>query len=423
MSNKLQTVRGTHDLLPEIYAQHQHIIATAQQVAARYGFAGMQTPIFEFSDVFHRTLGDSSDVVSKETYRFEDRGGESLTLRPEFTASIARAFISNSMQQQVPCRWFYHGPAFRYERPQKGRQRQFHQFGCELLGAPEWQGDVDIIALGHDILNALGLGDAVRIEINTLGDSESRKTYRDQLVSYLQDHTGDLSDDSKIRLGKNPLRVLDSKAPQDQAIVKNAPSMGEAMNAESRDFFAQVQAGLKAMGIAFSVNETLVRGLDYYNHTVFEFITDHLGAQGTVLSGGRYDGLVGMIGGAPTAGVGFAAGIERLVLLRETLKLPMAATLNTDIAVIVLDDTLTHKALNIAHTLRKEGFNTDMAYKGNAGKRFKRADKLGARLAVILGSDEDAREEVTLKNLTSGTQKTLRYDDLLTEIPNALQAL
>lgn len=418
---KLQTVRGTHDLLPDAYAQYQEIVSTAQRIASRYGFHGMQTPIFEFSEVFHRTLGDTSDVVTKETYSFEDRGGESLTLRPEFTAAAARAFISNGMQQHAPCRWFYHGPAFRYERPQKGRQRQFHQFGCELLGAEQWQGDVDVIALGYDILHALGVAKNVRIELNTLGDAESRAAYRDALVAYLKDHEKALSEDSQNRLNKNPLRILDSKSEQDKAIIQNAPRMGEHMNEASREFLKQVQGGVDAIGIDYQINETLVRGLDYYNHIVFEMITDDLGAQGTVLSGGRYDGLIGMMGGPQTPGVGFAAGIERLMLLREQLQLN-ANTAATDIAIVVLDEALNNKALKLAHEIRAAGFRVDMAYKGNAAKRFKRADKLGARLAIVLGADEDARGEVTVKSLGDGAQQSVSYDTLLTEIANRLQA-
>lgn len=415
MSQKLQPVRGTHDLLPEIFAQHRFVSQTAAEVAARYGFYQVDTPIFEFSDVFHRTLGDTSDVVTKETYSFTDRGGESVTLRPEFTAALVRAFISNGMQQHVPCRWFYHGPAFRYERPQKGRMRQFHQIGCELLGASEWQADVEMIALAWDILAALGLSSHVRLELNTLGDAQSRAHYREKLVAYLRGHQAALSEDSKTRLEKNPLRILDSKAEEDKAIIRNAPRMGEYRNAASQEFFARVQDGLEALGIKVHMNESLVRGLDYYNHTVFECVTDQLGAQGTVLAGGRYDGLVAMMGGVDTPGIGFAAGVERLVALREAVVTNQSGGMYLlDVAIIVLEETLEHKALALAHNLRNQGFSVDMAYKGNAAKRFKRADKLGARFAVVLGGEEDARGEVVVKELATSAQQTVPHAALLT---------
>lgn len=420
MTKTLQPVRGTHDLLPAEFAKHTTVRSLVEAVAARYGYAPMDTPIFEFSDVFHRTLGDSSDVVSKETYSFTDRGGESLTLRPEFTAGIVRSFISEGLQQHTPLRVLYHGPAFRYERPQKGRQRQFHQIGCELLGIAGWQADVEMIALAHDALHALGLGAHVALELNTLGDAESRKNYREVLVEYLRAHAEKLSDDSRIRLEKNPLRVLDSKAEADRDIVKNAPCLSQHLNAASRDFFAQLEEGLRALNITFTRNETLVRGLDYYNHTVFEFTTQLLGAQGTVLAGGRYDTLVQTMGGPDTPGIGFAAGMERLVALRDALTLVAPAPVRTDIAVIALSDALEIPALKLAHDLRAAGFHVDMAYSGNAGKRFKRADKMGATYAVVLGDDEHARGMVMLKNLHSGAQEVIERMKLLQRIPSLI---
>lgn len=413
MSQKLQPVRGTHDLLPEDFAKHRFIADTARATAARYGFAQVDTPVFEFSDVFHRTLGDTSDVVSKETYSFEDRGGESITLRPEFTASLARAFISNGMQQQVPCRWFHHGPAFRYERPQKGRQRQFHQIGCELFGAPEWQGDVEMIALAHAMLEAFGLKDHIRLELNTLGDRMSRANYRDKLVTYFTQYEAMLSEDSKTRLHKNPLRILDSKDEGDRKIIANAPRMAECLNPHSKDFFAKLQEGLTALNIGFTLNETLVRGLDYYNHTVFECVTDLLGAQGTVLAGGRYDGLIATMGGPDVAGIGFAAGVERLAGLRDALQLPAAHAVTVDVAVVPLGDEAEIPALKLLHHLRKSGFSADMAYKGNAGKRFKRADKLGAKFALVLGEDEVKTGTAMLKSLATGTQESIAQSDVI----------
>ncbi len=406
MSSKLQPVRGTHDLLPEACAHYRHIVENARQVSARYGFADIMTPVFEFSDVFHRTLGETSDVVHKETYCFADRGGESITLRPEMTAGIVRAFVSNKLQDQAPCKFFYAGPAFRYERPQKGRQRQFHQFGVELLGAGEAQADVEVIACGQLILQTLGLQDAITLELNTLGDAESRSRYREALVAYLRDHVAALSEDSRLRLEKNPLRVLDSKDEGDRAIIATAPAMEAYLSTQAADFFAQVSEGLKALGIAFTRNPKLVRGLDYYGHTVFEFTTTALGAQGTVLAGGRYDNLVAHMGGPPTPGIGFAAGIERLMALREeaALAVPFAPA---PIALVPLGEASQLPALKLAQQLREAGFVVEQGYRGNLPKRIKKADRQGCAAALILGEEELARGEVTLKDLRSGEQQAV----------------
>ena len=417
MSNKeLQPVRGTHDLLGAVYAEHQAVIDQAQQVARLYGYARMDTPIFEFSDVFHRAVGETSDIVSKETYSFTDRGGESLTLRPEFTAAIVRAFISNKLTQELPFKCFYAGPAFRYERPQKGRMRQFHQIGAELLGANEPSADAEMIALAVHTLQALGLGEAVTLELNSLGDVESRIAYREALVNYLTQHADQLSEDSKLRLERNPLRILDSKNEGDRAIIANAPMLHEHFNETSRDFYARVKDGLTAFGIAFTENSRLVRGLDYYSHTVFEFTTDKLGSQGTVLAGGRYDGLVKLMGGPEIAGIGFAAGVERLVGLREALAVAAAADLAPAVALIPMGEAEEAAAWSLAQALRMAGISVDIAYKGNAKKRFTRADKLGARYAVLLGADEVAAGNATLKDLKTGTQETLPRDHLVKKL-------
>ena len=417
MSNKeLQPVRGTHDLLGAVYAEHQAVIDQAQQVARLYGYARMDTPIFEFSDVFHRAVGETSDIVSKETYSFTDRGGESLTLRPEFTAAIVRAFISNKLTQELPFKCFYAGPAFRYERPQKGRMRQFHQIGAELLGANEPSADAEMIALAVHTLQAFGLGEAVTLELNSLGDVESRIAYRAALVNYLTQHADQLSEDSKLRLERNPLRILDSKNEGDRAIIANAPMLHEHFNETSRDFYARVKDGLTAFGIAFTENSRLVRGLDYYSHTVFEFTTDKLGSQGTVLAGGRYDGLVKLMGGPEIAGIGFAAGVERLVGLREALAVAAAADLAPAVALIPMGEAEEAAAWSLAQALRMAGISVDIAYKGNAKKRFTRADKLGARYAVLLGADEVAAGNATLKDLKTGTQETLPRDHLVKKL-------
>ncbi|MBZ0325847.1 MAG: histidine--tRNA ligase, partial [Alphaproteobacteria bacterium] len=280
----LQPVRGTHDLLPDDSRRHRHLVETARRIAALYGYEEMATPIFEFSEVFKRTLGEVSDIVTKEMYSFTDRGGEEITLRPEGTAGIARALISGGLSQSLPLKFFYQGPMFRYERPQKGRLRQFHQFGVELLGVAEPQGDVEAIAVGARLLAALGIADRTRLELNSLGDGASRTAYRAALVAYFSDHRDALSDDSRVRLERNPLRILDSKDEGDRRIIGGAPPLADHLNAESADFFAQVRTGLDDLGIAYLVNQTLVRGLDYYCHTAFEFTTQTLGAQGTVLA-------------------------------------------------------------------------------------------------------------------------------------------
>ncbi len=419
MAQDLQPVRGTHDLLPDSYRQHQQVVDTAQAVTALYGYARIDTPIFEFSEVFHRAVGETSDIVSKETYTFTDRGGESLTLRPEFTAAIVRAFISNKLTQQLPFKCFYAGPAFRYERPQKGRLRQFHQIGAELLGAAEPAADVEIIALAMHILSALELDESITLEINSLGDGESRTAYRDALVEYLSQHEERLSADSKVRLQKNPLRILDSKDPGDREIIKSAPTLHAYFNDVSKAHFAAVIAGLDALGIAYTVSEKLVRGLDYYSHTVFEITTDHLGAQGTVLAGGRYDGLVKLMGGPEVSGIGFAAGIERLVGLRE-LNAALAKDENIVpiAAIIPMGEIADTTAWRLAQVLRFAGISTDIAYKGNSKKRFERANKVAAQFAVIIGKDELASNKLTLKDLKTGEQESLTEEQVTEKLKN-----
>jgi histidyl-tRNA synthetase len=409
MSSKLQPVRGTHDLLPEEARKHRFIVSEALEVAARYGYGEIATPVFEFSEVFHRTLGDTSDVVTKETYTFTDRGGENLTLRPEFTAGIARAFISGGLQDQLPLKYFYAGPAFRYERPQKGRQRQFHQIGAELLGVDTPQGDIETIALAYRVLESLGLKDKVKLELNTLGDAESRTAYREALVKYFESHAANLSDDSKARLVRNPLRILDSKDEGDRKIIADAPRMQEHLTAFTKHYFTRVQEGLTALGINFAFNERLVRGLDYYNHTVFEFTTDLLGAQGTVLAGGRYDGLIELMGGPSTPGIGWAAGIERLAALVDFADRIKTAR---PIAVIPLGDAAEKEALKLTEQLRAGGFTVELGYKGNLGNRMKKANKVQAVAALIIGDSELAKGVAVLKDLDSGSQQEVALSSL-----------
>ncbi|MEZ7845692.1 MAG: histidine--tRNA ligase [Rhodospirillales bacterium] len=395
----LQPIRGTHDILAEDHRLYRLVMETAYEIAARYGYQEHSTPIFEFTDVFARTLGDTSDIVTKEMYTFADRNGESLTLRPEYTAGICRMFISNGMTQQLPLKVFCRGPMFRYERPQKGRQRQFHQIDAEILGVAEPLADIEVIALGAHILEALGLMDQVKLELNTLGDSESRAAYRKRLVEYFNDFRGKLSEESLIRLGKNPLRILDSKDKGDRVIVKGAPLMSETLNALSEDFFGQVKQGLESVGVAYHIEPHLVRGMDYYCHTAFEFTTDTLGAQGAVLAGGRYDGLIETMGGPRTPGIGWAAGVERLsMMVGDAPEAPRP------IVVIPVGADQASKALIITQRLRKAGLNVNLGFSGNVKKRLNRANKVNAVAALLIGEDELAKGVATLRDMETGEQ-------------------
>jgi histidyl-tRNA synthetase len=404
----LRPVRGTRDFLPEDCLRRRRIEEAALACARRHGFGEIVTPVFEFTEVFARTLGDTSDIVTKEMYTFEDRGGERLTLRPENTAGIVRALISNGLTQKGPVKLFYAGPMFRYERPQKGRMRQFHQVGVECLGVADPLADAEVIGLAHEVLDALGLGSLVTLEINSLGDGASRELYRDRLVAYLNGHRDRLSADSLLRLERNPLRVLDSKDPQDREVVAGAPDLGESLSREATDFFARVRDGLAALGIPFRVNPRLVRGLDYYCHTTFEFTTDALGAQGTVLAGGRYDGLVEQMGGPSTPSTGWAAGVERLMMLIEA---PESAP--RPVAVLPLGGEEAIRALALAQALRRGGLVVECHHGGNIGRGMKWANRIGACLAVILGSDEIARGVATVRDMDTGAQE---------EVPQALLA-
>ncbi len=398
----IRPVRGTHDLFGETIRRHRHVIETGRRTAELYGYEEIQTPVFEFTEVFERSLGDTSDVVTKEMYTFEDRGGDSLTLRPENTASVARAVISGGMLQALPLKLFYAGPMFRYERPQKGRLRQFHQIGVELIGAPEPSGDVEVIAIGAQILERLGIADQVTLELNTLGDPESRMAYRQQLVAYLDGYRDRLSEDSRLRLERNPMRILDSKNEDDRAIVREAPRLEDSLNQASLDFFAAVKDGLAELGIAYTLNQHLVRGLDYYTHTAFEFTTTALGAQGAVIAGGRYDGLVEEIGGPPTPGVGWAAGVERLALLATNE--PAAPR---PVAIVPIGPAAETEARKLAAELRHAGIAVELAFKGKPGQRMKRADRANARFAISMGDDELAAGTLKLRDLDSGEETTV----------------
>ena len=396
----LQPVRGTQDLLPDAARRHRRVSETARKLAALYGFDELVIPIFEFTEVFARPIGEHTDIVAKEMYSLKDRGGEDLSLRPEFTAGVVRAALSNGLTQATPLKFFSTGPVFRYERPQKGRFRQFHQINCELLGIAQPQADIELIALARRILTALGISERVVLELNTLGDPASRTVYRDALVAYFSEHRSRLSEDSQRRLDTNPLRILDSKDPGDIRINEDAPAFDRYLNDTSRDFFAQVRDGLDRLGIEYRLNPRLVRGLDYYTHTVFEFVTTDLGAQGTVLAGGRYDGLVELMGGPEMAGVGWAAGIERLAMLIAEPPPP-----KRPIALVPMGEQGEALALSVAETLRDNGFTVDLGYSGNLSRRMRRANRLNARAAVLIGDDELTRNVLTLRDLDSGEQQ------------------
>lgn len=403
--SRLQPARGTADLLPDSMAKHRLVIEAARAASARYGFQEMATPIFEFSEVFSRPLGESSDIVTKENYSFADRGGEMLTLRPENTAGVVRAMISGGLTQSLPLKYFYAGPMFRYERPQKGRMRQFHQVGIEYLGPDDALADAEIIACGARFLAELGVLDDCELHLNSLGDTHSRSAYRAALIAYLETFADQLSDDSKTRLAVNPLRILDSKDAGDRQILQNAPQLQDYLNDVSKTHFADLTAALDAAGVKWVFDPLLVRGLDYYCHTAFEFVTTSLGAQGTVLGGGRYDGLAEMLGGPQVAGVGWAAGVERLAMLVET------ATVNSPkVAIITADDGARLAAFRLAEQLRDAGIDIDLPTSGAMGKKLKKADKAGICMAVIMGSDELANNIVQLRNLQDGSQQEQPLD-------------
>jgi histidyl-tRNA synthetase len=409
--NDLQPVRGTRDLIGEDFRRHAHVIDTARRVSATYGFDEWATPIFEDTRVFSRTLGDTSDVVTKEMYSFEDRGGDSLTLRPEGTAGVCRALVTGGLTQSLPQKVFYAGPMFRYERPQKGRYRQFHQIGVELIGPSEPLADAEVIACGWDILLALGISADTVLELNTLGDAESKLAYRAALVAYFTEHRANLSEESLSRLERNPMRILDSKDESDRRLVANAPTIAPYLTEPAAAFYAKLQDHLTRMGVPYRENPRIVRGLDYYSHTAFEFVTTALGAQGTVMAGGRYDGLVAEMGGPHTPAVGWAAGIERLSML-----LAAAPGVPAPVTVIPVGEEAETVAIDAVQALRHAGIRAEIGYRGNLKRRMERANKQGARAAVIIGAEEAARGVAQVKNLGTGEQHEVRLSDLATHL-------
>jgi histidyl-tRNA synthetase len=407
MSKGPQRIRGTQDIWGEDADRFQKVVAAFERVRRLYGFGRVEMPVFESTAVFARSIGETTDIVSKEMYSFEDRGGDSLTLRPEFTAGICRAYLSEGWQQHAPVKIATHGPAFRYERPQKGRYRQFHQLDAEIIGAGEPASDVELIAMGAQLLAELGVGERVDLKLNTLGDPATRDSWRAALVDYFRDHRSDLSEESRARLEKNPLRILDSKEHQDWPIVDSSPVVDDFLTPEASDYFGKVTSGLDSAGIVWTRDPRLVRGLDYYRHTAFEFVTEDLGAQSAVIAGGRYDGLIESLGGPHTPAVGWAAGIERLGMLIE-----LPATRGVDAALVPLGTAAETAAIGLVAQLRRSGIACEMAYKGNMKRRMQKADSSGARFAIIVGDDELARGEAAVKDLSTGEQKSVALTDL-----------
>ncbi|WP_265569475.1 histidine--tRNA ligase [Sphingomicrobium nitratireducens] len=402
---KIRSIKGTQSLYGEEADRFHAVVEAFDRVRRLYGFKRIEVPVIEQTAVFARTMGETTDVVSKEMWSFESRSEGSVTLRPEFTAGIARAYLSEGWQMHAPMKVAVHGPAFRYERPQKGRYRQFHQLDAEIIGSPDPLADVELLAFGAQLLDELGIG-GVTLKLNTLGDPESREQWRAALVDYFSSHRAELSEDSRERLEKNPLRILDSKDPRDKAFVADAPKM--QLSGEAEDFFGRVRAGLDASGIAYELDPHLVRGLDYYRHTAFEFVTDRLGAQGTVLAGGRYDGLIEALGGSHTPAVGWAAGIERLGMLIDT---PVPDAI--DAAIIPMGEAAMAMATGIAADLRRAHFATEILGSGKMKKRMARADEAGALAAIIIGDEEVEKGEVQFKALGSGEQRALGPRELV----------
>ena len=401
-------IRGTQDIFGDEQRRFARVLAAFDHVRRLYGFQRVEIPVFEATAVFARSLGETTDVVSKEMYSFEDRGGDSLTLRPEFTAGIARAYLTEGWQQYAPLKLATAGPVFRYERLQKGRFRQFHQIDAEVIGAAEPAADVELLVLADQLLRELGIADGVTLQLNTLGDGETREAWRAALIAHFSQHQGDLSADSQDRLTRNPLRILDSKDPKDRPIADAAPDIDAYLTSEAGAFFESVTRGLDSAGVAWTRNARLVRGLDYYRHTAFEFVTDRLGAQGTVLAGGRYDGLIGALGGNETPGVGWAAGVERLGMLLDE---PAAESI--DAVIVPMGEAAEARGTAILADLRRAGIAADMAYRGNMKRRLAKADAQGARFAIIIGDNELAKGVASVKALGPGTQSEVALDDLI----------
>lgn len=422
---KIQAIRGMNDILPEQTPVWQYVEGRVRKVLAQYGYQEIRMPIVEQTDLFKRSIGEVTDIVEKEMYTFDDRNGDSLTLRPEGTAGCVRAAEEHGLLFNQTRRLWYTGPMFRHERPQKGRYRQFHQIGVECFGMAGPDIDAELLILTARLWQELGLAEHTRLEINSIGTSEARKVYRQALVDYLSQYKSDLDADSQRRLESNPLRILDSKDPSTRSILENAPSLDDYLDDESREHFDRLRALLDAAGVAYTINPALVRGLDYYGKTVFEWITDSLGAQGTVCAGGRYDGLVEQLGGKPTRAVGFAMGLERLILLLETLDLiPEHVNNNADVYVTAMGEGALASALALAEELRAalpDAVVVSHCGGGSFKSQMKKADKSGASYAIILGENEVANGRVGLKPLRSDEpQQDLAREELAASLAAAL---
>ena len=404
-------IRGTQDIFGAEAEAFQHVVETFERVRKLYRFRRIEMPVFERTEVFSRSIGETTDVVSKEMYSFTDRGDESLTLRPEFTAGIARAYLTNGWQQHAPLKVATHGPLFRYERPQKGRYRQFHQLDAEIIGAGEPQADVELLAMADQLLKELGIADGVTLQLNTLGDGVSREAWRAALVEYFEAHRASLSEDSQDRLERNPLRILDSKDPRDKSFVGEAPKIDDFLSGEAQEFFGKVCEGLGAAGVEWTRSPALVRGLDYYRHTAFEFVTDRLGAQGTVLGGGRYDGLMETLGGAPTPAVGWAAGIERLAMLVGS-----CSEYPKELIVVTTEaDELCSDVWRLVYALRWAGTPAEAVTTGSPKKRFQKATTLRSRGIIVIReapkhSDFDALIDVKSGKFTASDPRIIEEE-------------
>ncbi|MFA0056185.1 histidine--tRNA ligase [Vibrio echinoideorum] len=418
MAKNIQAIRGMNDCLPTQSPLWQKVESAVKSVVSAYGYNEVRMPIVEETNLFSRAVGEETDVVSKEMYTFDDRNGDSLTLRPEGTAGCVRSCIQNSLINRDEQRLWYMGPMFRHERPQKGRYRQFHQCGVEVFGLDGPDVDAELIMMTARLWRELGIDKHVRLELNSIGSQEDRVSYRTALVAFLEQHIDVLDEDCKRRMHTNPLRVLDTKNPDVQAILGDAPRLSEYLGEESKQHFAGLCELLDAVGIEYQVNERLVRGLDYYNRTVFEWITDSLGAQGTVCGGGRYDGLVEQLGGKATNAVGFAMGLERLVLMMETLELTEVRR-SVDVYMVAAGEGTMIAGMQLANQLRDtvEGVRVMNHFGGgNFKKQFKRADKVGAVVALVLGENEVADNTVVLKDLVGGVQETVSQAEVAEKV-------
>ncbi|WP_205950641.1 histidine--tRNA ligase [Pantoea stewartii] len=424
MAKNIQAIRGMNDFLPADTAIWQRVEDVLKSVLASYGYSEIRLPIVEQTPLFKRAIGEVTDVVEKEMYTFDDRNGESLTLRPEGTAGCVRAGIEHGLLYNQEQRLWYMGPMFRYERPQKGRYRQFHQIGVEVFGLQGPDIDAELIMLNARWWKALGIANHVRLELNSIGSLDARASYREALVAFLEQHKEALDEDCKRRMYSNPMRVLDSKNPDIQTLLNDAPQLGDFLDEESRAHFDGLRALLDDAGIAYTVNQRLVRGLDYYNRTVIEWVTDSLGSQGTVCGGGRYDGLVEQLGGRATPGVGFAMGMERLVLLVQAVNPEFEPARNVDVYVIASGQGVQSAAMQLAEKLRDQLPDMKLMTNfggGNFKKQFARADKWGARVALVLGEDEQKAGQVVIKDLRNGEQQTLAQADAAAALRTLLQ--